>query len=63
MVYWSHYASYDTAKECEQVKASLVQKIERRDYQAPPGEYSTKELKAAYLSSICIVSDDPRLSE
>ena len=63
MVYWSHYASYDNAKECEQNKASLVQKIERRDYHAPPGEYSAKELRAAYLSSICLVSDDPRLSE
>ncbi len=63
MVFWSHYASYDNAKECEQVKASLVEKIDRRDYQPPPGEYSAKQLRAAYLSSICLVSDDPRLSE
>jgi hypothetical protein len=61
---WTHYGSYDTAKECEDAQLNLIERSKRPDFKAPPGHnYSLKDVRVALISSECIETDDPRLTK
>ncbi|MFZ2060678.1 MAG: hypothetical protein WAU82_06685 [Candidatus Binatus sp.] len=55
--YWSHYDSYDTAKECSQAQSDLIRKIEKSAANFP--KVPLDMLKV----SECIETDDPRLKD
>jgi hypothetical protein len=55
--YWSHYDSYDTAKECSQAQIELIRKIENSPSHAQKPPFNMVK------ASECIETDDPRLKE
>ena len=55
--YWSHYDSYDTAKECSQAQLDLVKRIENS-----PSNFPKVPLDMVKASE-CIETDDPRLKD
>ena len=55
---WSHFGSYDTAKDCEAAKEEMHTAGERRAFRLKG--YTPEEEKRAYTpADECITSDDP----
>jgi hypothetical protein len=63
LAYWDQLGAYDTAKECEDFQARLYSRSQRSDFRAPPGKFSTAQLRQVYAETMCIASDDPRLAK
>ena len=63
--YWTQFGSYDTAKECTEAQASLIEWGQRRRSDVGPARgahLTAHEIQETYLRSQCIATDDPRLN-
>src|SRR5690349_9050733 len=63
--YWTPFGSYDTAKECTEAQAHLIEWGQRRPSDVGPARgahLTAHEIQETYVRSQCIATDDPRLN-